>query len=319
MRSFFALAAAATANATIAYEVDSAFIEFIAKHGKAYNSIEEFNLRHDNFKFIDSEIKRFNSMNLSSVHAHNEFSDWSREEYRRMLGLRNMPAPETHGEVMEESGVPNAVDWVAAGYVNPVQNQGSCGSCWAFSATAATESAYAIKHGKTSLYKLSEQQLTSCSSSYGNGGCNGGWYYYAWDYTKTYAQESESNYPYTSGSFGVTGSCKYNASYGLVKTAATDYTKVSGTTSAMQTAVALKPNSVAIQADTTYFQTYSSGILTSSACGTNIDHAVVVTGYNVSSTGTGYWIVRNSWGTGWGNKGYVWIGQASGAGICGIN
>ena len=84
------------------------------------------------------------------------------------------------------------------------------------------------------------------------------------------------------------------------------------------TAIAAQPVAVAIEADTTTFQSYTSGIITSSACGTNIDHAVTAVGYGVSGT-TGYYIVRNSWGTSWGQAGYVWIGQASGAGICGIN
>jgi len=74
--------------------------------------------------------------------------------------------------------------------------------------------------------------------------------------------------------------------------------------------------SVAVQADTTTFQSYTSGVITSSACGTNIDHAIAIVGYN--QTGN-YYIVRNSWGSSWGNSGYVWIGMASGKGICGIN
>jgi len=142
-------------------------------------------------------------------------------------------------------------------------------------------------------------------------GCSGGWYYWAWDYMKTTALETEASYPYTSGT-GITGTCKYNASLGVAKV--TGYTEVAATSTAIKSALNLKPVSVAIQADTAVFQTYSSGIITSAGCGTNIDHAVVAVGY-----GDNYYIVRNSWGTGWGEAGHVRIGIAEGAGICGIN
>ena len=128
---------------------------------------------------------------------------------------------------------------------------------------------------------------------------------------KVNALETEANYPYTSGN-GVTGVCKVNASLGKVKV--TGYTQVASSSAAIKSALSLKPVSVAIEADTYIFQTYSSGIITSSACGTNIDHAVVAVGY-----GSNYYIVRNSWGTSWGESGYVRIGVTEGAGTCGIN
>jgi len=97
------------------------------------------------------------------------------------------------------------------------------------------------------------------------------------------------------------------------------YTDVAANTSAIMSALNKGPASVAVQADTATFQTYSSGIITSSACGTNIDHAITAVGYGTNDAGQSYYIVQNSWGTGWGDQGYVAIGAASGAGICGIN
>jgi C1A family cysteine protease len=157
---------------------------------------------------------------------------------------------------------------------------------------------------------LSEQQLVSCSSAFGNSGCNGGWYYWAWDYAVSTPITGETTYPYTSGNFGITGTCKYVSGSGF------QYVLSQTDTAAMETATAQQVLSVAIEADTTTFQSYTSGTITSSACGTNIDHAVAIVGY--STTGN-YWLVRNSWGTSWGMQGYVQIGMASGAGICGIN
>jgi len=88
----------------------------------------------------------------------------------------------------------------------------------------------------------------------------------------------------------------------------------------LQTAAAQQPVSVSLAASTNYFQTYSSGILSNAtACGTNVDHAVLVVGYGYeASSSMNYWIVKNSWGKDWGNQGYVWIEAVEGIGICAI-
>jgi len=227
-----------------------------------------------------------------------------------MFGLADAPQKDINATLHKVEGTPaNDIDWRTSGVVQGVKDQGACGSCWAFSTTGSTEAAWAIA-GKGKL-SLSEQQLVSCSGAYGNLGCNGGWYFWAWEYMKVNALETEASYPYTSGN-GVTGACKANASLGKVKV--TGYTQVAATSTAIKSAINLKPVSVAIEADTYVFQTYSTGIITSSACGTNIDHAVVAVGY-----GSNYYIVRNSWGTGWGESGYVRIGITEGNGTCGIN
>ena len=85
-------------------------------------------------------------------------------------------------------------------------------------------------------------------------------------------------------------------------------------------AVAQQPVSIAIEADTKYFQSYSSGVLTSSSCGTNLDHGVLIVGYGAEN-GIKYWLVKNSWSTTWGDQGYVKIARSDStndAGICGI-
>lgn len=89
----------------------------------------------------------------------------------------------------------------------------------------------------------------------------------------------------------------------------------------MKSAVVIKPNSVAIEADQPVFQQYTGGVITSTSCGTTIDHAVLAVGYGVDPTYGDYWLVQNSWGTSWGENGYVRIGMASTGwpGICGIN
>jgi len=157
--------------------------------------------------------------------------------------------------------------------------------------------------------------MDCATSKYLSFGCNGGNYMSAWNYNQLYGQMQESQYPYT----GQDGTCSYVASEGEVSTTVgAYYVEIGSLTSRMMTAVNTKPMSVNIEADKIVFQTYSSGVITSHKCGKLTDHAVTVTGY-VTSTSPNYWIVRNSWGASWGEEGYVNIGMATGAGICGIN
>ena len=236
------------------------------------------------------------------------------------MGLKNAGLPNTKSplrHVATNAPVANEINWVTAGKVNPIKDQGQCGSCWAFSTAAADESAWAIKTG--TLLSFSEQQLVDCAWDQGNLGCSGGWYYWAWDYLTNSGQMLESDYPYTS-TYGVTGACQYNSAKAYGNTASpTDYVEVGATTADIKSALNVGPLSVAIEADTYYYQSYSSGVLTGAACGTYIDHAVVAVGYGTDAIYGEYYLVRNSWGTGWGMSGYVKIGMADGVGICGIN
>ena len=140
---------------------------------------------------------------------------------------------------------------------------------------------------------------------------------------QTTAQVSATTYPYTSGTFGVTGTCQTaKLSPGVVNTQSpTAYYYAGRSNALMQSAVVIKPNSVAIEADQAVFQQYTGGVITSSACGTTIDHAVLAVGYGTDPTAGPYWLVQNSWGSSWGDNGYVKIGMSSAGwpGICGIN
>jgi cathepsin L len=219
MRSFATAALVAVASARLSAQ-DFEFVNYMAKFGKSYETLEEFQMRAALFQKWDQEIKQINANEYTSTHGHNHLSDWTAEEKTRLLGLKNMHIelqPRTaESEVKVGAGAPpTSWNWVTAGnYVNPIQDQGQCGSCWAFAAAAAMESAHAIFQG--SLYKLSEQNLVSCAGArYGNLGCNGGLQTQAWNYAKTNPLESEANYPYTSGTTMKTGSCTYNASLGI--------------------------------------------------------------------------------------------------------
>jgi len=212
---------------------------------------------------------------------------------------------------------PTSINWATKGVVTPVKNQGSCGSCWAFSATGSTECRYAIAKGV--LNSLSEQQLVDCSDSEGNEGCNGGLMDDAFKYIKSNGGLcSETEYPYK----GVDGTCK-SSSCGTKYDSITSYTDVTVDNSDdLETASVSGCVSVAVQANQFAFQYYSSGIL-SGTCGTSLDHGVLVVGYDNTQDNAHYWLVKNSWGTSWGQAGYVWIckdcDKNGNKGECGIN
>ena len=147
--------------------------------------------------------------------------------------------------------------------------------------------------------------------------CYGGWYYSAWDYLETNEAMTETDYPYTSGNGGWS-TCEYNSSKGVTNVRSYAAVKTNDPDE-LKAALNNQPVSVAIEADTLVFQFYTSGVITSSNCGTTLDHAVLAVGYGTDSTGTEFFLVKNSWGTSWGDAGYVKIGVASNSGICGIN
>jgi C1A family cysteine protease len=217
------------------------------------------------------------------------------------------------------SGTPTAIDWTTKGVVNPVRDQGQCGSCWAFATTANAESVWAISSGK--LLDLSEEYLVDCATGAGyfNMGCNGGNPDSALKYMINNGQCSESSYPYTSGVTKTAGACQKCPSADVKFTGCYDV-KPNDQLS-LKAAVSKQPVVIAIEADTKYFQSYSSGILTDAAkCGTNLDHAVEIVGYGTEN-GIDYWKVRNSWSTSWGEAGYVRIQRSSSTndiGVCGI-
>lgn len=185
------------------------------------------------------------------------------------------------------------IDWTSKS--TAVRNQGYCGSCWAFAALGAMEAAYKMKG---TVVDLSEQQLVDCSGSYGNGGCNGGWIANAFRYIKDKKIATESAYPYV---FKTMACATTTGTYAI-----TSYLEARGC-SALASALALRPVSVAV--DATNWSSYKTGLF--SNCSTNLNHGVLVVGGNSS-----YWKIKNSWGTGWGESGYMRLKPNNICGIC---
>jgi C1A family cysteine protease len=314
----FALALTATA-VTAFSDVEFKFMNYIAKFGKVIENLEEFETRLAHFIKSETEIEAHNATEANFKLGHNQFSDRSHEEYSSMLGFVNLQDAPKNVVVLDEANAASEVNWVTAGAVTDVKNQGSCGSCWSFSTTGSLEGAHFVSSGK--LEAFSEQQLVDCAygASYGSYGCNGGSMDGAMIYYETYNAELETVYPYVSGNSTSRKTCQYSAASDTDVAVSTKADVTADSISQLKAAVAKQPVSIAIEADKRVFQSYTSGVLDSTSCGTNLDHGVLIVGYGTDeASGLDYWLVKNSWDTVWGDQGYIKIAQVEGQGICGI-
>merc|ERR1719183_3008162 len=287
-----------------------AFMEHVADYGLSYGTIEEFNFRQNIWELLDAELKQINGEQSSFTVGHNFMSTWTAAEKQRLNGFVHSLIPEEYTRFEETDE--KSVNWVEEGAVTPVKNQGQCGSCWSFSTTGALEGAHFIKSGK--LVALSEQQFVDCDTKQDQG-CNGGLMDNAFEFAKTNAIMTEADYPYLARRTILPWDKKCGDAKTKGVVTVSSYSDVTPKSSSqLKAAVAKGPVSVAIEADKTAFQGYTGGVITGSACGTQLDHGFLAVGYGTES-GQDYFLVKNSWGPSWGVEGYVKIGQD---GVCGI-
>lgn len=285
------------------------FTAFKQLHKKTYENEYEERMRRQIFEVHVSHIKEHNMKYAKGEKSYylgvNQFSDLTHQEFLKLytghikLSKESVTNASTY---ISPSNIllPDKVDWREKGLVTEVKNQGQCGSCWSFSTTGSLEGQHFKKTGK--MVSLSEQQLVDCSSSFGNQGCNGGLMDQAFEYIKAAGGiESEEDYPYVAED---EPKCLFKKS--LERATVTGYVDIeSGSESKLQEALAsIGPVSIAIDASHPSFQSYGGGIYDEPECSsTQLDHGVLAVGYGTDPQD--YWLVKNSWGTMWGDEGYI--------------
>jgi len=281
---------------------------FLEEHGKGYSTTFEMAKREQIFNENMKEILAQNAKEDKTwFAAPNKFTDMTNEEFKA-TGHGHYPHKEGAFEKADLSGfkvedLPDSVDWREHdGVVTAVKDQGGCGSCWAFSVTETMESQLAIATGNPAPI-LSPQQVVSCAPNPdhcgGSGGCDGSTQPLGFNYTMSAGQTTEESYPYTAR----TGTCdeskiKPVAQNGGFKSLTTNsYTELA-------TAVAnVGPVAISVAAGGFGWQIYGGGVYTDGGDYV-MDHAVGLVGYGVDGDKM-YWTVRNSWGSGWGENGYI--------------
>ena len=262
--------------------------------------------RFENFiehlRIADARNEAEAARNGSAVHGITKFADLSQSEFAAHYLTSNKKYDSNTAEKVQlaaSASSTTAVNWAGV-YTTPVKDQGYCGSCWAFSATEQIESDGMRTLGTS--YILGPQQIVSCDKT--SAGCNGGWTSSAYEYVKRAGGlESEEAYPYVS-SQGITHTCTEESSSEVLTVKS--FTKITNGEAAMASYV-LSTGPLSVCLDASSWNSYTGGIMT--VCGNTVDHCVQAVGVNTGSDG--YWIVRNSWGTSWGESGYIQLSYGS--------
>ncbi|KAJ8762202.1 hypothetical protein K2173_007358 [Erythroxylum novogranatense] len=302
------------------------FAAFKTKFGKTYSSPEEHDYRFSVFKANLRRARRHQVMDSSAVHGVTKFSDLTPREFRRQfLGLRRLrlPADAHKAPILPTSDLPTDFDWRDHGAVTNIKDQGSCGSCWSFSATGALEGAHFLATGE--LVSLSEQQLVDCDhecdpEEYGacDSGCNGGLMTTAFEYTlKAGGLEREEDYPYTGTD---RSTCKFDKT--KIAASASNFSVVSVDEDQIA-ANLVKNGPLSVGINAMFMQTYIGGVSCPYICSRSQDHGVLLVGYGSAGYAPirfkekPFWIIKNSWGENWGENGYYRICRSRN--ICGMD
>ena len=307
---------------------DSQFEQWATTHNKSYDNDQfEFVIRRNiwiqNMKFIEEH----NKANLGYTLAMNSFGDISWKEFLNLkMGYQSKTPVKTTIDSSRKNNFdyekPSHVDWRDRGAVTQVKNQFSCGSCYSFSTTGAIEALHAIQTGN--LVSLSEENIIDCSFAYGDFGCSGGDMVASFQYiianggidtSESYPQESFYGWQCLAPEMCP---CRFNKS--TIGAKISGYKTIqSGNESALEIAIAeVGPISVAIDA-TEAFQFYQSGVFSDTNCdSTYLNHAVLAVGYGTTEDGVEYYIIKNSWGSDWGEAGYIRMARNQNN-MCGIS
>ncbi|XP_052772950.1 procathepsin L-like [Mya arenaria] len=306
-------------------DLDIEWMSFKKSYNRTYSSNrEELERRlywEDTLRFVQEHNLRFDRGEETYTVGESDFADMAEDEFQRLYlsSLVIPPEDEREEEVVDyeddmDMDLPLEVDWRTKGAVSPVKNQGACGSCWAFSAIGALEAAVKIKTGKA--VDLAEQELVDCAyRRFGNYGCRGGWMNNAFKYIELRGGvDTESCYPYSGRR---SSRCSHKKSCVGARMSGHRDTQKGSESNLAQTLNQHGPVTVAADVNSPGFMHYRQGVYNNPSCDKRRpNHAMVSVGYG-SSRGLNYWIIKNSWGQGWGDKGYVFMAKDKGD-LCGL-
>ncbi len=290
------------------------------QHKKFY-TLEEETFRLSIFTENYRKIRQFNSENENIQLGLNKFADLSAEEFRNQhsncafsnSSLSRNSSKHQKFTPSSKGALATSIDWREEGAVTEVKDQGKCGACWAFSATGAIEGLYYTINEQ--LVSFSEQQIIDCDPGPNDQGCYGGWPQYAIEYAANRGLETDDDYPY----IGQAGTCQFNQNSAKYVVDVVN-TVQQNSSHALKEAITQSPVSVLVEADERIFQFYKSGVVYSH-CRSLVNHAALVVGYKRIGLLEAF-IVKNSWGSDWGDQGYIYIstdGRVNdGLGVCGI-
>lgn len=297
-------------------ETQQEFRAFAKKYQRYYLSQEDYNYRLSVFEKNLALIRAHNSDSTQTFRVGvNQFADMTFSEMKMYYSpgfdaqearkfANQCPLSKPFNRVTE-----NAIDWSEKGVVFGVKDQKRCGSCWAFSATAALESAIAIKTEQPPV-DISEQELVDCSNSYGNKGCQGGYMHFAYNYILEHGINLSKDYPYNAHN----NKCKSISGQGPVRM--TGCVRQVPTVDGLVDALHVGPVAVGVFADILMYL-YESGVfnIPQKMCDFEVDHGVLAVGFDKTAQ-VPYFKVKNSWGPKWGEQGYFKIAMGTDTGLC---
>ncbi|XP_072379839.1 cathepsin L-like proteinase [Diabrotica undecimpunctata] len=289
---------------------------FKSTHNKVYQNVKEDAFRFEVFQKylqkIEEHNARYEKGEVTWFMKVDRFSDWTEGEIRHFFNNQKTRRPKltnvTYATFPKNLKVPDSMDWRQHNAVREVKDQGNCGSCWSFSTTGSVEGQIALK--KNMQISLSEQQLVDCSGS--DNGCNGGWVNNALNYIRDNGIMSEGDYSYVA----TQGNCRYDANRVVTRISGQTHVQRMNEWDMLQASGTVGPLSVGINAPP--IVGYGGGIFDVDGCPNgdgDLNHAVLAVGYG-SENGLDYWIVKNSWGVGFGEQGYIRMRR--GKNLCGI-
>jgi KDEL-tailed cysteine endopeptidase len=312
--------------------VEQEFNNFVTKHGKKYKDATEKAKRLTIFKNNYSIVQTMSLRKIKHQVGVTKYFDLTQDEFAaQLLGFKDESIT-TQSSTNVSTGtstistatakksllqmalkkqtiLPANFDWRDKGKLTPIKDQQTCGGCWSFSTAANIESQILIKYGVT--LDIAEQNMLNCDTL--NYGCNGGSMVNAF---KTIIAQGGAVNEVAAPYQNTTGTCTTSSLTTRIGQIGS-YAKLTSTDEDVIAKTLYQYGPLSIALNSNLLQFYVGGIFNDPTCSTTMNHAVNIVGYGVDSSGTKYWVVRNSWGISWGENGYFRI--ARGVGMCGLN